>query len=123
MSTLSNVLTIFLLSASHDSTEIQVGTKNALCEECDGEGKVCRFRHDCFTLSDFDGDSEEMSSFADDIGQGQYDVPCPECKGKKVIKVADLSDLTAEQLTDYRRQQEEDSYHAAERASERRMGA
>lgn len=117
----SSVVTVFLLLAGNE-VEVEVSTKNAMCEECDGEGKVNRFRDECFTLGDFDGDVEDMRDFCDENARGLYDVPCPECKGHKVVKVADLSELTPEQMVGYRAMQEEEEYRAAERRAERRFG-
>lgn len=116
-----STLSVWLLLAG-ESVEVEVSSKKAVCEECDGEGKVGRFDHDVFTLSDFEGDEEEMSDFASHCAAGTYDVTCPECKGNKVVSVPDLSDLTPEQLVGYRAQQERDDYFRAEQASERRMG-
>lgn len=111
-----------VLFLANSEVEVEVGTRNTLCEECDGEGKVNRFRHDAFTLSDFDGDVEDMHTFCEDNSRGLYDVVCPECKGKKVVKAPDLSELTPEQKVGYYAQQEREEYWRAEHASERRMG-
>lgn len=116
----STVSVVLFLAGSE--VEVEVGTKNTVCEECDGEGKVNRFRDDCFTLSDFEGDEEEMHTFCEDNARGLYDVACPECKGRRVVKSPDLSELTAEQMVGYRAQQEREEYFEAERRAERRMG-
>ncbi len=117
---INSAVSVWILLAGV-SVEVNVGTKNALCEECDGEGKVNRFRDECFTYSDFDGE-EDMEDFCGANARGDYDVACPECKGKKVVKAPDLSELTAEQMVGYRAQCEQDEYHEAERRSEARMG-
>tara|TARA_B110000503_G_scaffold141849_1_gene236661 strand:- start:925 stop:1287 length:363 start_codon:yes stop_codon:yes gene_type:complete len=105
-----------------EESEVEVSSKNALCEYCEGEGKVSRFRDECFTQGDFDS-FEEFSEFAQECSRGTYDVKCPECKGNKVVRVPDLSELSPEELKGYEAQQEQEEDFRREQESERRMGA
>jgi DnaJ-class molecular chaperone len=117
----NKVITVFLLIKGEES-EVEVSSKNALCDYCEGEGQVSRFRDEAFTQGDFDS-FEEFSEFAQECGRGMYDVKCPECKGNKVVRVPDLSELSPEELEGYRNQQREEESFRREQESERRMGA
>lgn len=103
------------------SIEREVESRNAMCEECDGDGKVNRFRNECFTYSDFDGD-EDRQDFLAENARGLYDIRCPCCNGNKIVKVPDLSNLSLEEIKQYEAQLEQDEWHEAERRAERRMG-
>ena len=115
-------MNIYLLIDGH-SVETEVPSKNIVCDDCMGEGKINRFRDDAFTLSDFDGDSEDMSTFCDENASGLYDVKCPTCNGRRVVKGPDLSELSPEGLAQYHAQLERDEDDAAMHRSEARYGA
>lgn len=114
-------VSVFLLINGIQS-EVEVGTKNEICPECEGEGKVSRFQGEAFTQGDFD-DFDDFNDFASECARGTYDVKCPECKGTRIVRAPNLSELSPEELKGYRAQQKEEEHFRREQESERRMGA
>lgn len=60
-------------------------TKWEVCPRCEGEGKHVNPAIDGNGLSSEDFD-ELGDEFREDYFAGIYDVPCYECKGKRVVK-------------------------------------
>lgn len=58
-----------------------------VCPMCEGEGKVLHeaFRGVAYTREDLDNDPDFTKSY---FG-GDYDVPCPECKGRTTVQDLD----------------------------------
>lgn len=119
---MKNMITVFLRNSDGDEVEVEVNSRNVICENCEGEGTVSRFAGEAFTQGDFDS-FEEFSDFAKECRNGMYNVNCPECKGTKVVRVPDLSDLSPEELESYQEQQKEEAAFRRMQESERRMGA
>lgn len=114
--------TIYLL-VNGKSVERDVGTHNAVCDECEGEGKVNTFAGSILTLSDFGGDEDDMQDFIAANRRGSYDVTCDCCKGKRVVKAPNIWELTPEELAQYRAMQDRIEDDDAMHRSEARYGA
>ena len=59
-----------------------------VCDTCHGHGKVVHPSLSVWTQSDRDEDPEGFESMM----EGDYDVPCPECKGLRVTSTTDHED-------------------------------
>jgi RecJ-like exonuclease len=115
-----------------DEVVISVPSHNVVCDECDGEGFVLApgMREHAYSQEEFN------ESFSDDEDRaayfqrgGKYDVTCPCCKGKNVVKVPDVDKMSGDvkaQYIAYCEYREEkarfDSMWNAERNMERMMG-
>lgn len=69
----------------------------AICSACEGHGKSSAYLG-AYTQSEMD---EAGPEFLEDYMAGHYDRPCAECDGAGKVKVADRSQMTAEQLEQY----------------------
>ena len=63
-------------------------TKYSVCPRCEGEGSTVHPYVSVWTESDRAEDPEGF----DDMLRGVYDVPCPECGGKRVVTAEDEAD-------------------------------
>jgi len=96
-----------------DGVEVWVPFEYVVCPTCDGKGSHVNPSIDAHGIS---GDEfAEDPGFFEDYVNGAYDVPCYECKGKRVVPWA--NDERVE------RSIEEDAEYEAMCAAERRMGA
>lgn len=88
-----------------------------VCQTCEGKGSHVNPSVDGHGISreDFDEDPD----FLEDYLSGVYDVPCVECKGRRVVPwpAEKANQLIVE------RKIEEDCHYWAEVMAERRMGA
>lgn len=85
-----------------------------VCDRCNGTGV-----HDnqAFSNGISSEDFNEDPDFREQYMRGDYDVPCTECDGNRVVSAPDRERLNAEQLTAL-----ESHYRGlAEAAAERRM--
>ncbi len=68
-----------------------VPAKNAVCDDCEGEGSVlCEgMRGHAYSAEEFaeSFDDEERAEYFK--RGGRYDIPCPTCKGLRVVPVVD----------------------------------
>lgn len=107
-------------------TEITVDlpVKYEVCDLCEGRGKYVNPSIDAHGIS-----AEEFAEdpdFAEEYFRGSYDVPCGQCKGQRVMAVADVAKCSFEQkraLVTYRKQERENARYEAISRAERRMGA
>lgn len=84
--------------------------KFVVCPECEGEGKIGPGF--VWTVDQIDqADPDEFWEMQRELREGQYDVRCPYCEGKRVVD-AEGWEAKWEDECDYR----------AEVAAERRMG-
>ena len=104
--TMRNMIVIFDYSEEYHPDEqpyeldrLEVPAKNEVCGNCRGEGRIVNPNIDGhgLTREDFDEDPQ----FEEDYFSGVYDIHCPECKGKRVIKTPDLSQMTDQQKKVY----------------------
>lgn len=103
-----------------DGEEVVLPAKYEVCDRCHGEGYVSKLG--AFTSDDLDewyGDSDERDDFIAEYTTrgGAYDDPCPECKGQRVVLVADESRMTPDQIKEWADfQQEQYESRAADRS-------
>lgn len=95
-----------------------------VCNLCEGHGKHVNPNIDASGLGydDFCDDPD----FYEDYHRGVYDVPCYECRGKRVVPEININILSDEQQGWLKRLQEIEADRAAyeaESLAERRMGA
>jgi hypothetical protein len=77
-----------------DSNEVELPTKNAMCERCDGTGV---HDHPAFANGITRDDFDEDEDFRESYFKGHYDVPCSICEGHKVVQIPDTDRLTPDQ--------------------------
>ena len=117
------------LAFEHESDAGQTETLEARCQwavcpECDGSGVTSAHLGD-WTASEW---AEEDPDFQDDYMAGRYDIPCPRCKGDRVVAEPILPEFLANDheravYAAYLEEMQEAIYHEQERAAERRAGA
>jgi phage FluMu protein Com len=74
-------------------------SKKIVCPKCEGEGKVCHEALEVWTNEDIDNNPEEFETYL----AGGYDVPCPRCKGLRVVEdTQEERESYAEQQQDHR---------------------
>lgn len=101
--------------------EVQLPTKWAVCDLCNGEGKHVNPSIDAggLTNEDFYDDPD----FLIDYQSGVYDIPCNHCHGRTTIRVVDEDAADPEDLKIYREQIEQDAYDRSVQLAELSMGA
>jgi RecJ-like exonuclease len=74
-------------TACDGTGNVELPWKYEVCERCEGRGHVCNLG--AMTGSEYremlDGDPD----FPEDYKRGMYDVPCPECRGLRVVAEPD----------------------------------
>lgn len=76
-----------------EGVEITLPTRNAICPTCDGEGTHVNRAIDGNGLTAEDLADED---FRESYMSGAYDVPCEECRGRRVVREVDKDRLTPE---------------------------
>lgn len=80
-----------------DGWEVEIPSKFEVCPTCEGKGA---HDHPAFcngiTSEEWDGPDWDEDSRAQYLG-GEYDVPCHECGGKRVVLMPDFEKLTPAQ--------------------------
>lgn len=114
---------------SHDEVEThRLPAKNEVCGRCEGEGTILNpsIGEHCYTAEEFEREFDEEEREAYFTRGGMYDVCCPDCKGKRVVKVVDEEALKPSQRKVYARflskLREEERFRRMQE-SERRCGA
>lgn len=122
------------LYAEHEHT-FKFPARFAVCWDCEGHGTDRGRNIECdgggFTASEWD---EQDEDFRRDYMAGRYDLPCPTCKGLRVVKEIDTDtiDLVVSKprrkylnklLAFKDRQDREEAEYQAMCRAERRMGA
>lgn len=107
---------------TRDGNELRIyELKWEVCDRCNGEGS--------HTHPDIDGHGISPQEFYDDpkferdYFAGVYDVPCYQCKGKRVMKVVDRGITDTILLKQYDDYLVEECKYQEEIDAERRMGA
>ncbi len=79
-----------------DGTDTVLPARAEVCPQCRGRGTIVNPAVDGngLTAEDFGQDPE----FLDDYLGGVFNIPCPECSGRRVVLVADEERLTPAQL-------------------------
>lgn len=100
-----------------DEFEAEVPFKWDVCQTCNGKGKHVNPSIDSHGISpeEFDQDPD----FAESYHRGDYDVPCYECGGRRVVAMPDEDTDNGKLAVEKMQRQAE---WAAEEAHERHMG-
>ncbi len=109
-------LTVFI-----DEIEVEIPTKFVVCDRCRGSGTHVNPAIDGHGISP--DEFRDDPDFEEAYFRGDYDVPCYECKGNRVVTVPDGAKLSKEERAAWYRQVAELADMAAEEEAERRMGA
>lgn len=104
-----------------DEGEVVIPSKFEVCSGCAGRGTHVNRAIDGNGISreQFDEDPD----FEEAYFQGDYDVTCEDCDGKRVMLVADWDKMDAAEKEMYNDHLREERSYRAEVAAERRMGA
>lgn len=129
---MSDTISITIEEEDGSETEHDLPAKMEVCDDCEGHGFVLNesMRNHAYSMEEFydqfdDEDREEYFRRG-----GRYDVVCPTCKGKNVVKVIDREvcarDEKLKAVLETWDEQEEDRHqydyeYEAERAMERRF--
>src|SRR5580765_6758371 len=105
--------------ADGTETEHVVHLRFDVCETCQGRGAHVNPGVDSHGLTA--ADFAEDPDFAEDYCAGAYDVPCAECKGRRVVPVVDEATTNAEIVALYRRLEDERWQAASDTVREREM--
>jgi len=103
---------------------LPVSSRFVVCDMCHGHGNVVNPSIDCGGISD--DDFREDPDFEEAYFSGAYNIPCPECDGKRVVTQMNPEHLgpLARKVLAWAAKMEEDSrWTAMEYASERALGA
>lgn len=104
-----------------DGDEVVIPSRYVVCPACEGKGT---HDHPAFcngiTSDEWNGQDWDEDSRAAYLG-GEYDVPCHECKGLRVVLMPDHDRLTPEQRALLENQQRELAELRAAERSERFM--
>jgi len=101
-----------------DGEEITVYVEYAVCPLCGGKGSHVNPSIDSHGIS-----PEELysdSDFVEDYFSGRYDIPCNQCKGKRVVPVPSDAEPHIKKLVEDKIA--EDRAYAMERLAEIEMG-
>lgn len=107
-----------------DSGYVTTSAKWEVCGVCHGEGSTVHGwggdngDYHVMTESDRDEDPE----YYEDVIRGKYNRPCPECRGKRVVKGPVLSELTKEEREWVKQEEREEDYYRSISEAERRFG-
>lgn len=92
-----STITVTYITDRGEEIVLDLPAKNEVCHDCDGEGYVL-----CEGMRGYAYSAEELyESFdAEERAEyfrpgGRYDVVCPTCKGKNVVKVVDEDNIPA----------------------------
>jgi len=117
-------ITMTLHDRDGETIEVTLPGKYEVCSRCGGKGKTVNPAVDGNGLSA--EDFAEDPDFEEAYFAGVYDIPCPECRGRRVVPVPDVGACTYAQkrlLVAERQWQRADSEYRAEvRAEQRLMG-
>jgi hypothetical protein len=114
-------LTVFLDHPEEGEIEVEIATKFDVCDRCEGRGSHVNPAIDGHGISP--DEFRDDPDFEEAYFRGDYDVPCYECKGLRVVPVPDFERLSTEERAAWERQVQELADMAAEEEAERRMGA
>ena len=106
--------------SEEDNTLVQLALKPEVCCRCNGTGKTLygSLEGMAFTQSDFDEDPD----FREELMDGVYDVPCPDCMNTGVVLTLDKNENPKEIVERIMNCAELKLELAREDAHNRRMG-
>jgi len=99
---------------------IDVPAKFTVCPDCRGKGTCVNPDIDRHGLSR--EDFSEDPDFEEAYYRGRYDIPCPGCKGLRVIPVADENTCPPDIYAQWLERERWEYTYACERVREREMG-
>jgi len=117
-------VTMKLHDRNGDIQEVELPGKYEACSKCGGKGSTVNPAVDGHGISP--EEFAEDPDFEEAYHAGVYDIPCPECHGKRVVPVADVGRCTYAQkrllISEWMWQREEGEYRAMVRSEQRLMG-
>ena len=105
----------------HDTEEektLSLPARLELCDLCSGKGSVVDPSIDAGGLSQ--DDFYDDPGFEEEYHGGTYDIPCPQCRGKRVVPVVNYEGLAPEQKKEFDEYQREQAEIAEEEYNDRR---
>lgn len=103
--------------------EVELPMKYEVCPTCQGRGSHVNPSIDSHGITaeewDRDWDDEDRQMYM----SGEYDVPCYECGGKRVVETVDESRCSPEHLAAWDEQCRQEAMDRATERMERMMGA
>ena len=114
-----NVIKFVMYTDDGDEIVAELPACYEVCPRCEGRGSHVDPAIDGHGLSREDFDEDPY--FEENYFSGEYDVPCHECKGLRVIYVPDALRADPDTLAKYRQQQREEAAHRAEVRAEMRF--
>ncbi len=113
----------WVITRKGNSFEVALPAKRIVCDACNGEGTELRGGLKGLCISD---EALEDPDFCRSYFGGDYDVPCSECKGLRVLDVVDDERLSVKMADRYWRAiqdaRDSDAADAAERRYFERAG-
>ena len=114
-------MVLILEEAGKDGEDIEIPARYEVCSTCDGKGSHVNPSIDAHGISP--EEFAEDPDFAESYHRGDYDQPCNECGGRRVVPVMD-EDRTSPEIIKLVNDRINDHYaYIAECEAERRMGA
>lgn len=110
----------FYSEGSEDEILIEIPLKFEICETCGGKGSHVNPSIDCNGLTS--DDFYEDPDFAENYMHGNYDVPCYNCGGMRVVPTIDEDRADESSVKAYFNRIEFEITCTTERAAELRMG-
>lgn len=104
-----------------DDNKITLPTRTVACWYCDGAGRISNPAIDGNGIS-ADEWAEWDDESQDDYLSGRWDVPCPDCEGRRTVEVPDEARCSADELARYQADLDDAAEQAAERAAELAAG-
>lgn len=117
----SRSMTITIEEAGVDGEDLVVPVRYEVCDVCEGKGMHVNPSIDSHGISP--EEFAEDPDFAESYFRGDYDQPCNECGGQRVVPVIDESRTTPEQIKAVNDHIDDLAQYRAEVEAERRMGA
>lgn len=105
-------------SEEEEEVTLRLPARFEVCDLCNGKGTTVNPSIDAGGLSqeDFDEDPD----FEEEYFSGMYDIPCPQCRGKRVIPVINEAAMSKEQKAAYDEYTEEQQEIAKDNYADRR---
>lgn len=103
------------------SDEQWIPARFTVCGRCRGEGTHTNPAIDGNGITQSDREDWADDEFMEGYLSGRYDVTCEECKGERVVLVADKERCTPAQFKAWEQEVDEKRQYEAERQAEIRM--
>lgn len=111
-------VTFMQVDDAGNEVPVKVSAHYEVCPTCQGKGSHVNRAIDGHGMT-YDEMYDAGTEFVEDYLGGTYDVPCEECKGLRVVLVANEDDPN---YAAYREDRQAEAEYQAQLAYERRMG-